>query len=451
MTHAANDTMHKFAEAGLGNSSYLVDVGSGMAVVIDPPRDVSPHVGLAERLGLDVVAAIETHLHADFISGSRELADAVGAEILAPTASGLAFDHRAIDEADPTTFGAATIRALHTPGHTPEHMSYLIERGGRSAVFTGGSLIAGGAARTDLIDAGMTVQLARAQFHSLRRLAGLPGDTLLFPTHGAGSFCSAPTVASGATTIADERLSNPLLEIDDEDAFVEAFLEGFGSFPPYFLRLRDVNRAGPKLTRDLDSAVAMTSDDVRGATARGAWLIDARPFEQWARAHLPGSISVELRPAFASWLGWVVPFGRPVVVVIEEDRLDDVLRSARAIGYDRIIGWTPPPAGAHVETTDVVDAEEATRRAAEGAALIDVRQRAEVERMRVPGAVHLELGEIIAGRDPRGAHEVVTFCGHGERAATAASLLLRNGGRVAVLSGGPGDLAAHASGSQATA
>jgi hydroxyacylglutathione hydrolase len=447
MSSTLRRTIHAIDEPGLGNTSYLVELGDGTALVVDPPRDVVPHLALAEELSVRVVAGLETHLHADFVSGSRELADAVGAEVIAPEAGRLAFGHHAVSEGgDALTLGDVTVRVLHTPGHTPEHVSYLVERDGDAAVFSGGSLIAGGAARTDLIASDRTEELARAQFHSLRRLAELPGGTLLCPTHGAGSFCSAGPGASRATTIAAETAANPLLQIDDVDVFVDVLVGGFGSFPPYFLRLREVNRRGPRLVRELDQPPSLDPGEVKDAVTRGAWLVDARPFGDWARAHPVGAISIEWRPAFASWLGWVVPFGAQVILVIDEDRMDEALRDARSIGYDRVIGRLDPGDGAtfgsRTTSADVVDAEEAARRVSRGTTLVDVRQRSELADGSVRDAVHLELGEIIAGAMPNGAVDVVTFCGHGERAATAASLLERRGLRAAVLRGGPDDLEA---------
>jgi glyoxylase-like metal-dependent hydrolase (beta-lactamase superfamily II)/rhodanese-related sulfurtransferase len=434
---AAGD-IHPIPDEALANTSYLVNVGGAQAVVVDPRRDVEEYLALAEQLGLRVLASLETHLHADFVSGSRELAAIAGVEVIAPAGAELRFDHRPVSEGDTLTFGDATFEVLHTPGHTPEHVAYLL-REPVSAVFTGGSLIGGGAARTDLVDQERTLELARAQYRSLHRIGGLGDEVAFHPTHGAGSFCSTVPGARTAVTIGHERGSNPLLAVRDEDAFVDLLLSGFGTYPPYFLHLRDVNRT-PPLLKELDPARPLSPSDVAEAISRRAWLIDARPVGEWAGEHPTGAISIALRPQFASWLGWVVPFGEPVVLLIGDEQLGEALQLARRIGYDRVLGWLDggteawAAAGLPTASLEIVTAEEAGARAGDGAKLLDVRQRDEWERSRIPGALHVELGDVIAGKRPAG--ELITFCGHGERSATAASLLLRDGGRVANLAGG---------------
>jgi len=434
---AAGD-VHAIADEALGNTSYVVDVGQDGAVVVDPRRDVDEYLGLAEQLGLRVVASLETHLHADFVSGSRELAETAGADVIAPLGADLRFAHRPISEGESVDIGDATFIALHTPGHTPEHVAYLLTEP-VGAVFTGGSLIAGGAARTDLSGDDRTRELAEAQSGSLHRLAALPDETGLYPSHGAGSFCSTGSGRQAATTVGEERRSNPLLELTDEDAFVDRLLAGFGSYPPYFLHLREVNRR-PPLLGGLDQPGPLAPTRVAEIVGRGAWFIDGRPVDEWAAGHPRGSISIAVRPEFASWLGWVVPFGRPVVLLVGDDGLEEALRLARRIGYDQIEGWIDGGmdawrgAGLPTSSLEVVTPDEAQLRTEDGATLLDVRQRSEWMSSRIPGALHVELGDIIAGKRPAGG--LITFCGHGERSATAASLLLRDGGRVANLAGG---------------
>ena len=235
-------------DEGLGNSSYLVDLGDGRALAVDPGRDPGPYLAAAAHRGLAIAYAAETHLHADFVSGSRELA-AGGAQVLAAAAGRTGFPHRGLGDGDEVDLGGLTLRALATPGHTPEHLSYLLLDGGRPvALFSGGSLLVGAVARTDLIAPERTEELARALWRSLHeRILSLPGDLAVYPTHGAGSFCSAPAGAERTTTIGAEKAANPLLAAAGEDAFVELLLGGLGSYPPYFLRLREVNRRGPEL------------------------------------------------------------------------------------------------------------------------------------------------------------------------------------------------------------
>lgn len=325
------------ADAGLGNSAYLVDLGDGGALLVDPRRVIAPYE-----------------------------------------------------------------RAIATPGHTPEHLAYLLLDGATPiALFSGGTLIAGGVARPDLIAAEQTERLARAAHRSIvQRVLTLPDGLPVYPTHGGGSFCSAGTGGRVTTTIGHERAANPLLQVADEDAFVARLLGGLGSFPPYFLHLREVNRTGPTVYgRDLPRLRPLTAREVVDAVDGGAVLVDARPIDRFAAGHVSGSVSIELRSQFATWLGWVVPFGTPIVVNIDDDQHErDLVAQALTIGYEWDAGH-------------------------------------------VPDALHRELGTLRSNAAdlPDG---LVVHCGHGQRAMTAASLLLRAGHRdVTVTTAGPDQLA----------
>lgn len=430
------DGVHVIADDALGNTSYLVEVGGGAAVAIDPRRDVDPHLEVASEHHLEIIAVIETHLHADFVSGARELAAAVGAQIYAATGARLEGPHVPLEPGAHRDLGDATMDVLATPGHTPHHIAALFTSGETRMLFSGGSLIVGGVARTDLIAPSRTEELTREQFHSLRRIAALPDETLLYPTHGAGSFCSTGPARSHASTIGAERQPGSLFAIDDEDTFVSTLLAGFGSYPRYFTALGEVNRVGAPLLADLQSIEELSANAARNAVDTGAWLIDGRRVADWARSHPVGAISNEVRPAFPSWLGWIVPFGERMVFVLEPEQVSEATRLAHRIGYDRIAGWVRFSAweAARLPTSsvDLVGPAEATAR---GANFLDVRQTSELAGGRIAGATHIELGDLIAGKTPN-SRDVVTYCGHGERSATAASLLEREGFRVGNLVGG---------------
>lgn len=430
--------VHPIADVGLGNTSYLVVAGD-RAAVIDPRRDVTEYLALAQQLGTTIVAAFETHLHADFVSGARELAAATGARIYAASTAHLVFDHVPIEPDMPVAIGEVTLRVLPTPGHTPEHVAYVASIGTTQAVFSGGSLIVGGAARTDLTGSARTTELARAQYASVATIAALPPSTALFPTHGAGSFCSTGPTATATSTIGRELANNPLLSAGSEERFVEMLIAGFGSYPRYFSHLREVNRRGATLLRDLPPIPRFDVARATDATGRGAWLIDGRVVDRWAAEHPAGAISIAVRPEFASWLGWVVPFGGAVVLLIDPAQLVEASLLAHRIGYDRILGWTTiedwRDAGTSMRTTETPTPEQTLDRMRNGTLLLDVRQRAELDELRVPGAHHLELGDIIAGALPD-ADDIIAFCGHGERSTTAVSLLERRGIRAASLQGG---------------
>ncbi|MET0908222.1 MAG: rhodanese-like domain-containing protein, partial [Ilumatobacteraceae bacterium] len=262
-------------------------------------------------------------------------------------------------------------------------------------------------------------------------------DLAVYPTHGAGSFCSAPGGADRPTSLGHERATNALFRIDDEDTFVEQLLAGFGSFPTYFARLPELNRHGPRLYPQLPRLDRLDVDAVVRHVAAGALVVDARPIAEFSTGHVPGSISNTLRPVFASWLGWITDLDRPIVHVLGDDQdRDEIVRQALDIGHDNVVG----------ELDGGVDAWRAASRPVDGTPLvappdvvgtvIDVRQRSEYEIGHVPGAVNIELGSLADNAIPDG--PVTVMCGHGERAMTGASILTGRGHRdVSVLDGGP--------------
>jgi hydroxyacylglutathione hydrolase len=432
-------------DEGLGNSAYVVDLGDGRALAVDPSRDLRALRTAAERRGLSIAYAAETHLHADFLSGACQLSAADGAQIVAGDAGRREFAHTPMADADELNLGGLTLRALATPGHTFEHVSYLLLDGSRPlALFTGGSLLVGAAARTDLAGAEHTDELTRAQFHSLRRLASLPADTVVYPTHGAGSFCSAPPGAERTTTIGRELANNPLLAITDEDEFTRALLDGLGSYPTYFLRLAEVNRRGPTVLGSPPTLDALPVVAVQAYRDSGCEVVDVRRPEAFAAGHVLGSLSITLRPEFGTWLGWLADPDRPLVFVRDDDQdPDEIIWQCLKIGYEHIAGeldgaiaaWRA--AGGSVAVNDTVPAE-----TPDGWTLLDIRQNGEFAAGHIPGALHRELGTVAASTASLPPGPLAVMCGHGERAATAASVLERSGrpGSAIVL-GGPGDWA----------
>jgi hydroxyacylglutathione hydrolase len=377
----ARDHLVPLVDEGLGNTAYLAGLGDGRALAVDASRDL----------------------------------------------------------------GGLTLRALATPGHTGEHLSYLLLDGSREVgVFTGGSLIVGSAARTDLLGAARAEELARAQYRSLRRLAALPDATAVWPTHGAGSFCSAPPGAARTSTIGAEKAANALLAAPDEDAFARRLLASLGSYPAYFDRLAEVNRSGPAPVAGPPGLAPLTPAGLRSLMGGGGQVIDVRPVADFAAGHVPGAVSIPLRDQFATWLGWVVPDGVPLGFVLAGGQDPaEVAWEALKIGYENLAGqldggmaaWRAD--GGPAETTGLVTAGRIGRRP-----VLDVRQAAEYAAGHLPGAVHVELGALPARAQDAPAGAVV-MCGHGERAMTAASLLQRAGHQgLAVLAGGPRDWAA---------
>jgi glyoxylase-like metal-dependent hydrolase (beta-lactamase superfamily II)/rhodanese-related sulfurtransferase len=412
-------------DPGLGNTSYVVDLGDGSALVVDPERDPRPYLEVAANNRLVIRHVAETHLHADFVSGARELV-AQGATLIAPRRSDLAHPHRGVGEGEELVIGDLTLSVLETPGHTPEHVAYLLQDGSTPRVlFSGGTLMAGGVARPDLISPDDTESLARQAYRSVRRLLHkLPDDVEVLPTHGAGSFCSSPDATPVAdATVGSERLTHPAMTIGEEHVFVDRLLGGLGSFPDYFLRLREVNRGGPKVYGpELPALTPLEVADLDGAT-----VVDVRPIDQFAQGHIPGSISIALRDQFGTWLGWLLESDTPVLFVLDPDQDErELVRQTLNIGHENIVGrievadWLA--AGRELANIALVPAADVEP----GTSILDVRQDSEWSGGGVPGAIHVELGDIADGAANVGPGMVV-HCGHGQRAMTAASLLARAG------------------------
>ncbi|MFI6848080.1 MBL fold metallo-hydrolase [Kitasatospora sp. NPDC050467] len=495
------NTIEPVTTAALGDTSYLLTSGDE-ALVVDPQRDCWPLLASCTARGLRIRYVLETHVHNDYLSGALEVRAVTGATVAGPARAGYGFDHLPLAEGDELALGGLRVQALETPGHTAEHTAYLVLDGGQgpgggrpAAVFTGGSLLVGSAGRTDLSGAARTEQLARAQYRSLRRLAQLPPDTRVLPTHGAGSSCSIGAAAGERTsTVGDQRLANPALLAGDEDAFVAARLLGLPPAPAYYRRMGPLNRAGPAVLGGPPGLLPLTPEEVQQALWRDALVVDARDRRAFADAHLPGSLGDELDGSFAALVGEVVPFGTPLVLVLPEP-LADAAREAvlqlLRIGYDAwLVGelnggverWRASGRPlATIRTADVSEVRGALARGSSGlpgpsglsgpsgsrgpdardghggpdgrggydvpggpeggrpVQVLDVRPAADPP---VPGALAIPLTELPdrIGTLPPG-REYWTVCGRGRRATVAASLLAAAGIPVtAVVSGGAQDL-----------
>ena len=432
-------------DEGLGNSSYLVNLGDGRALAVDPARDPRPYRDLAAQHGLRIAYSADTHLHADFLTGSLELV-ADGATMIASAGGGREFPYHAMHHGDELDLGGLTLRALATPGHTLEHVSYLLLDGSEPVgLFTGGALIVGSVARTDLVDASRADELARLEYHGLHdNILTLPDTLAVYPTHGAGSFCAAPTGAERITTIGRERESNPLVRAPSEDAFVQTLLSSLGTYPTYFQYMPAENRRGPRVLGTFPTLPRLDLAGFRAQMDAGATVLDARQVEAFAAGHIPGTLSIALTTSFESWLGWVVDAQRPVVFVLDgtSDRRE-LVRQALTIGYDNLAGelaggidaWRA--AGLPIATTELIYPPDMPERSTESRPILDVRQASEYDAGHVPDVIHIELGALPAATDvPAG--PIIVMCAHGNRAMTAASLLEQRGNTdVTVLRGGP--------------
>lgn len=424
-----------FRTPSLGDNSFLL-ISGDEAAVVDPQRDAWPLVGACAGRGLSVRYVLETHVHNDYLSGAREWQAATGAVVAGPARAGYAFPHLPLDDGDEITVGEVTLRALATPGHTPEHTAYLVLEPGAAAasgVFTGGSLMVGGAGRTDLLGANRAEELTRAQCRSLRRLVALAPQTQVLPTHGAGSFCAAPTSGALTSTLAAERLTNPALRLlSDEEEFVRARLSGLPRYPEYYRHMAPINRAGPDVLSGLSPVPSLCPEGVERATAAGAWIVDGRDRWSFAAAHLPGSVNVELDDSFASFVGSVVPFGVPLVLLLPEPTREAAAEARTQllrIGYDSVVGvlaggvagWQA--SGRPVAGYPACDIED-LRAGADDVTILDVRQPSEWAAGVLPGSRQIFLGDLPQRMRelPRG-RCVWAVCASGRRAAVAASLL----------------------------
>jgi hydroxyacylglutathione hydrolase len=440
-----------FVDEDLGNSAYLV--GSRLskeAVVIDPLRDVDPYLRVATRERLEITHALDTHLHNDFLSGSRELAARTDAEVGASAEARVAFDHRPLREGDRIRLDGMDLEVLATPGHTPEHVAFLARDAGGTArgLFSGGALIVGGAARTDLLGPDLAEPLARRLYRTVHEtLFALPDDVAVYPTHGAGSFCAAPAASARTTTIGAERASSPLASAASEEAFVRTVLEGLPSYPSYFTRLRPINQRGPELLGDLPPPKALSPREVAAWLGGGGALVDVRPAPEHVRAHVPGSVAIPLEAPLVTWAGWLLPHGTPLVLVGPgPPAIREATRQLQRIGFDRVEGYLTggvrawKAAGLPVGTTRLVDPEglRTRLRSTDAPLVLDVRQDDEWLEGHIPGAVHVENGRIpgidldrLKGRD------VVVHCQSWNRSTAGLSVLARRGlTRVALLRGG---------------
>ncbi len=427
--------MIPFVHEGLGNSSYLVQVGSDEALLVDPNRGVNQYLRAAEERGWKIASVLETHVHADFVSGVRDVAEASGAQIYAPEEGELVFPHRPIKAGERFGLGGVEIEAIASPGHSPEHTSYVVRAGQESpALFSGGSMIVGGAARTDLISPEMTDDLTHAQFRTLKTaFSSLPDETLLYPTHGSGSFCSAVPGTARTSTLGQEREQNAVLSIKDEDEFVRWFPTTFPAIPAYFPRMRPINQQGPRLRGEIVAPPALRPDEFEAAMQK-ALVVDVRSTAAYAAGHIPGSLSNEFRDSYATWLGWLAPENKPLLFVRDEEPLEQIVAESLLVGYEGFVGWLDGgieawgQAGKPLAKSPLINASEARAALLDGAIALDVREPGEFAAGHVAEAISIPLGQLSARTDelPKD-RPIVAYCGHGERSASGVSILERAG------------------------
>jgi hydroxyacylglutathione hydrolase len=410
----------------LAHASYLIADG-GEAAVIDPQRDVDHYLAEAERANVRIRYVIETHLHADFVSGHRELADRSGAQIVIGAEARAAFPHIAVHDGDTLRLGSIELRALETPGHTPESVSWLVIENGRATkVLTGDTLFIGDVGRPDLAGGrGYTPQIMAAMmFNSLHsKLLKLADDVEVWPAHGAGSACGRNISKETSTTIGVQRRTNYALQPMSPEEFITLMTTDFPAAPQYFARDAEINRRGARMLAEV-TAAPLSRDRVNEEIHRGAVLLDVRDSTSFGASHLPGAINIGLGGEFASWCGTLLPPESQIVIASDspEQANEAVMRLAR-VGIESATGYITEAQGrATIPQISVADLHDRKLR------VLDVRRNAEYANGHVPGAEHIPLDEL-----PRRAKEVknegplAVICASGYRSSIASSLLQREG------------------------
>ena len=430
---------------GLGNRSYLAG-GARTAVAVDPPRDIDRVLARAAQRGVRIVGVAETHVHNDYVTGGLELARLTGARYLVPAGAEVAYTRVPVAHGDLEPVDEdLTLRAVATPGHTPHHTSYVLQEAGHAvAAFTGGSLLIGSVGRPDLVEPRLTERLARAQHASVHRLAAeLADEVPVLPTHGFGSFCSSSAAGGEDGTIGGEKASNPGL-LQDVDTFVKELLAGLDDIPAYYAHMGPANTGGPAPV-DLTPPRRADAEEIARRLAAGEWVVDLRGRVAFAAGHVAGAFNFEVDGQLATYLAWMIPWGKPVTLLAES--AEDLARAQREltrVGIDRpaaasvgtpadwIADGTAPASFRRATFADLA----AARERGEDVVVVDVRRDGERAGGWIEGSVHLPVHQL-----PRRLHEVPAgtvwvHCAGGMRAAIAASVLDAAGREVVAVDDG---------------
>ncbi|MEM1185256.1 MAG: MBL fold metallo-hydrolase [Planctomycetota bacterium] len=450
----------------LAQAAYLIGCQrTGEAIVIDPERDVDRYIDLAAAQGLTVVAVAETHIHADFLSGAREMAEQVGAKVfvsgeggpdwsyrwLDQKQGGGIYDHVALKHGDRFSIGNIGFQALHTPGHTPEHVAYLVTDHGSGAdepigMISGDFVFVGDVGRPDLLETatgqtGAMEPSARTLCESVRTLDDIADYVQLWPGHGAGSACGKALGAVPTSTIGYERRFNPAIKAaSDQARFVDFILEGQPEPPLYFATMKRDNRDGPAVLGGIPTPDRVGIDVLSTVDPSKVAIVDTRPWPEFRSGHLPGSLSFPLINSFCTDVGSMVGGDEDIYLVVDAERLDEVVRDLIRIGLDRIKGWCPPEeiSSAATATIQEIEVADAIASVESGKfSVLDVRRATEFAGGHVPGAVnasHTRLASRVD--DVPGPGPILVNCRSGARSARSCAYLQRLGYDVTNLAGG---------------
>ena len=455
----------RFYQEQLAQVSYLIGCGqTGEALVVDPNRDIEQYIKAADRAGLKITAVTETHIHADFVSGVRELAQRTGAKPYLSDAGDRDWKYTwagpanagLLNEGSQLRIGNIKIEALHTPGHTPEHMSFMVTDGAVAdspmGVVTGDFLFVGDVGRPDLLEKaarvrGASERSAKDQFASVQRFRSMPDHLQVWPGHGAGSACGKAMSAVPQSTIGYEKLFNWAFQIPEEPEFIRQVLSGQPDPPRYFGEMKRLNKLGPAILGGLRRPARLPETRLRPLLRDGALVVDLRTAADYAGGHAPGSINIPLNRSFTGWAGWLLPYDRDFYLIVDESTtaaVDAAVRDLALIGLDRIGGFFGSEAlvawketeGA-LETVPQVEVP-ALAASRDRRVVLDVRDDSEWAGGHLPGARHIPLGRLPDRLDeiPRDG-DLVVHCQSGSRSSIAASLLLAGGfTRLATLTPG---------------
>lgn len=452
-----------FYDEKLAHASYLVGCQkTGEAIVIDPSRNLEPYFQVAKAEGVKIVAATETHIHADFVSGARELGVTHQAKLYLSDEGGddwryqyvEGLNHQLLHDRDSFTIGNLVFEVMHTPGHTPESISFLLtDRGGSAdrpmGIFTGDFVFVGDVGRPDLLEKaagikGTSETGARDMFHSLLKFKQLPDYLQVWPAHGAGSACGKALGAVPSSTVGYEKMFNWALQHTNEDEFVQALLDGQPESPKYFAVMKHVNKGGPELIGNLPVPKEVTAMEEVKAVFSSEQILDLRPAQDFAKGHIEGTLNIPYNKAFTNWAGWIVDYTRPLYLLTNPENLEDNLKTLRSVGIDNVVGLMDSEkifaSGAFaLESYEEVTPAEIAKKVESGEVhVLDVRNQAEWNEGHIPNAQHIMLGTL-PGRMSEISQDrpIVVQCRSGARSAIAASILQANGFKEVInLSGG---------------
>lgn len=440
-----------FYDDNLAQASYLVGCqATGEAVVIDPAREIEPYIKEANENGLTINGALETHIHADFVSGGREMAERLGAVLYVSDEGDDDWKYENIDhlphqllkDGDEVKVGNVTIGVLHTPGHTPESLSFTLKDGGTDnamGVFTGDFLFVGDVGRPDLLDKaagaeGTAEKGGQQMFESLQKFSELPGYLQIWPGHGAGSACGKSLGAVPQSTLGYEKKENWVFSHADADEFVKELTDGQPAPPVYFAEMKKVNKSGAEIVRDLNDPKRIDNPkELEEAIDNGVQVLDTRDSARFAKNHVKGTFNIPINKSFANWAGWLVDYDRDLYILTDEKDHHEVLTALRSIGIDNVTHYMDATQAVtmsdRTEHYHNVTPEESVSMIENGEAkVLDVRSEEEYEEAHIEGAAHIYLGELPDKIDEVPADRpLVVQCGSGVRSAIAASVLQANG------------------------